>query len=133
LKLLYRSGGFTGYFLSTTSESDTVNVTDCYLVSNSTASNWYLIIGSAGYITITNSTLDTFNFDKHGILYYSPRSIWSSHDTFRNCVFHSISSSGIYPLLILAESNEVFLSVISSTFKNVLISGEGNNGYIIWT
>jgi hypothetical protein len=129
LKLLYPSTNFTGYFFYISNEVNIINISDCYVVSNSTDIHCYLIKASSGYVNVVNTTFHTHTFDNYGIAYevYA----LESHLLFVNCVFHSILTSGSHSLLTSSSGNEIFLSVINCVFKDLEIDGSGTEGAII--
>jgi hypothetical protein len=118
LKLVYPSNEFSG-FLFYLSSSCVVNLTNCYVVSNSSTVNPTLFQINGGYIEIINTTFHTLHFhDINGILdFTSP--ISDDHIDFTNCTFKSIISDGLSPSILSLNSTLPVLNITGCVFINI--------------
>jgi hypothetical protein len=116
LKLIYPSNGFTGYFFYSYISTGYINLTNSYIVSNTTNSHRCLFYIYYGHIYIINTTFHT-HIVNESILYYS--NIGSDIDSYiTNCTFKSILSTTYYPTITYCSSPNPNITFTGCTFVN---------------
>jgi hypothetical protein len=118
LKLLYPSSGFTGAFFYTYLSNNYINITNCYIVSNSTNNHTYLYQSYYGYLYAINTNFHTHSFHSYPLIYYVSASMYDRH-YFTNCTFKSMRSIGSYPAVLYCASANPHINFTGCTFTNM--------------